>query len=241
VGIYQGQATLGKIINVILHEGRRPLNFFKNQIPNLQYWYNTILNSENPADYKKFLSIAGLVGLNAEILVTLFGRIDPLAMGKRSKKNILDLNKTINDIFSIFESDMKLQNITARISGAAGFIYHAWKQDIYAIFTNLIDNSIYWIKEKKCTSRTISVNIILNGEALAYIDYMDSGPGIEPGLIASEIIFEPDFSTKPGGTGLGLAIAGEAAVRNNMELKVFEYDKGAYFRLQSREAMEENN
>ena len=29
VAIYQGQATLGKIINVILHEGRRPLSYFK--------------------------------------------------------------------------------------------------------------------------------------------------------------------------------------------------------------------
>jgi len=29
VAIYQGQATLGKIINVVLHEGRRPLNYFK--------------------------------------------------------------------------------------------------------------------------------------------------------------------------------------------------------------------
>ena len=38
VAVYQGQATLGKIINVILHEGRRPLSFFRNEIPNLRYW-----------------------------------------------------------------------------------------------------------------------------------------------------------------------------------------------------------
>ena len=39
VVIYQGQATLGKIINVILHEGRQPLSYFRNQIPNLRRRY----------------------------------------------------------------------------------------------------------------------------------------------------------------------------------------------------------
>ena len=69
---------------------------------------------------------------------------------------------------------------------------------------------------------------------MEYVDYRDTGPGIEPRLIASEVIFEPEFSTKPGGHGLGLAIAGEAATRNGLELKAFESASGAYFRLQPK-------
>jgi len=69
---------------------------------------------------------------------------------------------------------------------------------------------------------------------LLHVDYRDTGPGIEPDLIASEVIFEPQFSTKPSGTGLGLAIAGEAATRNGLELKVFESAQGAWFRLQPK-------
>ena len=45
VAVYQGQATLGKIINVILHEGRHPLNYFRNQIPNLNYWHKSYLET----------------------------------------------------------------------------------------------------------------------------------------------------------------------------------------------------
>jgi len=48
------------------------------------------------------------------------------------------------------------------------------------------------------------------------------------------VIFEPQFSTKPSGTGLGLAIAGEAATRNGLELKAFESERGAWFRLQPK-------
>src|SRR5690606_14734430 len=33
IALYQGQATVGKIVNVVLHEGRKPLGYFKNQIP----------------------------------------------------------------------------------------------------------------------------------------------------------------------------------------------------------------
>ena len=46
VAVYQGQATLGKIINFVLHEGRRPLSYFKNQIPNLRYWYDSYLKTK---------------------------------------------------------------------------------------------------------------------------------------------------------------------------------------------------
>jgi hypothetical protein len=38
VAIYQGQATLGKIVKVVLHEGCKPLGFFTNQIRNFDYW-----------------------------------------------------------------------------------------------------------------------------------------------------------------------------------------------------------
>jgi signal transduction histidine kinase len=233
VAIYQGQATLGKIINVILHEGRRPLNYFKNQIPNLKYWYNSIVTSKDPSAYTEFLSIAEGIGINANSFVLLFSKIDPLAMGKRSKKNLLNLKKVISNTFLIFEKELKAGNITTLINGPDDVDILAWVQDISAIFANLIDNSIYWITQKKPVVKKISVDIVFNENKLACVDYRDSGPGIEPDLIASEVIFEPDFSTKPNGTGLGLAIAGESALRNNMELKAFTSDTGAYFRLQS--------
>ena len=71
---------------------------------------------------------------------------------------------------------------------------------------------------------------------LKYIDYRDTGPGIDPHLIASEVIFEPQFTTKPEGSGLGLPIAGEAAARIGLELRALECDTGAWFRLQVIEA-----
>jgi signal transduction histidine kinase len=86
--------------------------------------------------------------------------------------------------------------------------------------------------EKNTSNPTISIRFEVEQGRLLYIDYRDNGPGIDPSLIESEIIFDPEFSTKRDGTGLGLAIAGEAAARNGLELNVLVADVGAYFRLQ---------
>lgn|GEM_PF-3627800 len=109
-----------------------------------------------------------------------------------------------------------------------------WISDFYVIMTNLIENSIYWMNAKDATNKKIQVTVSISEGVLEFIDYQDTGPGIETHLIESQVIFEPEFSTKPSGTGLGLAIAGEAAARNHLEIKAFDSDNGAYFRLQSR-------
>lgn len=234
VAIYQGQATLGKIINVILHEGRRPLSYFKDQIPNLNYWYEEYLKSGHIDKLNHFLPIAQGFGPNADVFVKLFSRLDPLAAGKRSARKSLQLKKTIAETFIVFQDEMKKNRITLKITGSDEFRFLCWVQDIYAIFTNLADNSIYWIRENKSKKREIYISIETEDDSLQYIDYRDTGPGIEPNFIESEVIFEPQFSTKPNGTGLGLAIAGEAASRNGLELKAFESTNGAYFRLQPK-------
>ena len=234
VAIYQGQATLGKIINVILHEGRQPLSYFRNQIPNLRQRYEAFRKTKSRTTFERLMRIAEGIEQNMVFFVKLFRRLDPLAAGRRVPRKPLKLKKTIEGTFDVFESQLKTYNISTQIKGPDNFSLSVWEQDIYAIFTNLIDNSVYWIREKNAGSRKITIELQTNGDVLNCIDYQDTGPGIEPSLIESEVIFEPQFSTKPEGTGLGLAIAGEAADRNKLELKVLESEEGAHFILQPK-------
>lgn len=234
VAIYQGQATLGKILNVVLHEGRRPLNFFKNQVSNLEYQAGELKSDFSEKKLTKLLSTVSDFGTNADVLVELFGRLDPLAAGKRGKKKDLKLDRVLSGTFKVLESELIRNDIQYTITCPPDAIYSGWEQDFYSIMTNLIDNSVYWINNKEPKNKEI--NVVVNFEkTLQYIDYRDTGPGIEEHLLESEVIFEPEFSTKPNGTGLGLAIAGEAAFRNGLELKAFASSTGAYFRLQPKE------
>jgi signal transduction histidine kinase len=231
VAVYQGQATLGKIINVILHEGRKPLNFFKNQIPILDFYYDEYRhgNSENfPAIFETLKNMSS----NSDVLIKLFEKIDPLATGRRGKRKKINLLKEIKSIFSIFDIELKDVKVSATTDNGKDVFFTCWRQDIYSIFTNLIENSIYWLNVKECRNKQIYIIINCTDDNIEFIDYRDTGPGIEPSLIESGIIFEPEFSTKPEGTGLGLSIAGEAAKRCGFSLEALSSDTGAYFRLQ---------
>jgi len=235
VAIYQGQATLGKIVNVVLHEGRKPLNFFKNQIPNLNFWAKELSAGYDQETLDELIPIAKGMGQNANAFVKLFGRLDPLASGKRGKKKDFELRSSIEGAFQVFEQELIENKISYQINANSEVIFHGWSQDIYVIFTNLIDNSIFWMVEKETNVRKITIDISTQDGILIAVDYKDTGPGIEKHLIESGVIFEPEFSTKSGGTGLGLAISGEAASRNDLNLKAFDCDYGAYFRLQPNE------
>ena len=235
VAIYQAQAVLGKIVRVILHEGSKPIAYFNNQTDTLKHWCKSFKKTKNLAKLEKIETIADGIRRNAKIFDKLFGRLNPLAAGKRGRKELLELKKTIEDTLLVFEHEMKLHNVSANVIGPDRFKFSAWDQDIYEIFTNLVDNSLYWIDAKESPVRKIAIDIKTEGSCLVHIDYRDTGPGIDAAHIDSKVIFEPDFSTKLGSkSGLGLAIAGEAADRNDLELVAFESDEGAHFRLQPK-------
>ena len=236
VATYQGQATLGKIINAILHEGRRPLNYFRNEIRNIRYSYKEYQATQDKTRLHTILTIANGIAENAEFLVDLFRRVDPLAARRRSNKITINIGNEIGKSIDVFRAEIASNNITIDITCPENVTHFAWRQDIYIIFTNLIENSIYWLTQYEYTDKRIDVFVECEDGRLKYIDYRDTGPGIDPHLIASEVIFEPQFTTKPSGSGLGLPIAGEAAARIGLELSALESDTGAWFRLQAIEA-----
>lgn len=233
VAIYQGQATLGKIVNVILHEGRRPLNYFTNQIPNIKYYLEKFEKEKSEVVLNKIVALSSGIGDNASIFKNLFSRLDPLAAKKRAVRSDYNILQSIDTAVQVFENELKLHSIVLNLTGNVDASWNGWKQDLYTIFTNLIDNSIFWIIHTNSSEKCINISILEEDKGSWYIDYKDSGPGIESGLLESGVIFEPEFTTKPtgNGTGLGLAIAGEAAQRNGLELIALDNKNGVHFKL----------
>ena len=109
------------------------------------------------------------------MFVNLFGRLDPLAAGKRSRKTSLNLKKTLNGTLSVFSSEMQSQDVESHVDCPDDFMITAWSQDIYSIFTNLIDNSLYWMNEKNSPEQEISVDVVTDGNSLLHIDLSRHG------------------------------------------------------------------
>lgn len=232
IATYQGQATLGKVINILLHEGRRPLNFFENQIDNLTYWMSNIDGGKKDEALREITQITLGISTNSKALVSLFKKINPLATGKRGMKKDFKFKKVVEDSYNLFEKIIQDEKINLKINIHNDVVIHGWQQDFNTILFNLIDNSIYWLQDIK--EKEITIDAIVE-DSKVIIEYRDNGPGIKSIYIKNQDIFEPEFSTKPNGTGLGLAISGEAAVRNNFDITALESSSGAYFIIESKD------
>ena len=231
IAIYQGQATLGKIVNFILHEGRKPLQFFNSETKVMER-YLKFYRATNDEEYLNELtkSINGFK-INSKFISTLFKRISPLAKQKREKKSDFSVLRVVNESLDVFKLSVEEANINVNIIGDEKVKIFGWSEDLYIALTNLIENSIYWLGISKSDEKKIIIEVINNKETVI-IDYKDTGPGLTDLEIESGAIFEPGYSKKIDGTGLGLAIAGEASDRLNGELSARKNNNGVNFQIE---------
>nr|WP_319396349.1 ATP-binding protein [uncultured Desulfobacter sp.] len=236
IAVYQGQATLGKIINVVLHEGRKPVSYYINTFPLLEKWLKQWLKKPAQSIEDKITTVIHTSVINAKTLAGFYKQLDPLASVQRGRKSKVNIRQAIQKALTTFASQLDREGITYNLSDESKILFDCWPQDIQIILTNLIENSIYWLSKREDDSpKQINIEIKLNGNDFDALDYYDNGLGISKKHIENQVIFEPGFSTKPQGTGLGLSIAGEAADRSNLILKALEFSGGAYFRLEKKE------
>ena len=144
-----------------------------------------------------------------------------------AKPENVDLNKLIDDIFSLFKEQLAKKNIqfdkqiqNEKILFDPGHL----KQ----IFINLISNSIDSISEKG----SIKLKSDINGE-MCQIKIRDTGKGISEENLNN--IFNPFFTTKKNGTGLGLAICRKLCEQNDAQIEVKnKHESGCEFIITKR-------
>lgn len=231
IAMYQGQATVGNIINLVLHESRMPLAAIKSNIKSFKKRHAKFIETQDENKLQEISPIADEISKNTEDFSRLFEKLDPLAYKKRDSVQTFNIYKELVSVISMFANEMSEKSIVYKIEGSQIVEFEGWAQDFRAIFINLIQNSIYWIHEKNSPKKEISIFIGEENNSLSFIDYNDTGPGIDKSIKDNNLIFEPQFTTKKEGMGLGLAIAGEAAQRNGLHLSIFAQDVGVYFRL----------
>lgn len=233
---YQGQVTLGKIMSVVFHEGRKPLNALKQHPKFITEWskeFIGIFESDKSIEskelqnlYKKILDRLNDNKHQAEIFINIFKKLEPLANNKRSAPKDFQVSKPIKDSFKLFEYELIEKNISYSITGDLDSVFKGWEIDFQIAFANLIENSIHWLTDSDVKAITVNIN---EEDDKIILDYQDTGAGIDEENIQSQDIFDPGFSTKENGTGLGLSIAGEALERNKGKIEAVNSKTGANF------------
>lgn len=229
VAIYQGQATLGKITHVLLHEGRKHIKYISETVPRVKKWAKIIATKTDPDIEEKLNSRSEKLLAHSQGLSFLFKKIEPLARSKRSPKKTLKVEKEIENCFSIFQSEIEAEKIIYNIHlDTPELTISANEIDFITIFSNLIENSIFWLGHNNDDVKEILVTGTTKQSDLV-IEFSDTGPGFQGGNL--EMMFEPGYSMKPDGSGLGLALVGEAMSRVGGKIEAKRDDNGAMFEM----------
>ncbi|WP_449136993.1 ATP-binding protein [Solobacterium moorei] len=237
IAIYQKHTTLGNVISVVLHEGRKPLSWYTNRIPTIKEYLDNLYKCEElgASSYNKLSNQMKKLSDEAMRMSNFFKRLDPLSSNKRGKCKKTSVQKQINGVIELFEEIAKDKDVEIQYNSVEEFYTNIIEEDLYMALTNIVENAMFWVKFSSEPLKSIEIMSYGDDDKI-YIEILDNGPGISKEDLEDDILFTPGYSGKKrvsddNGTGLGLAIAGEAIQRNNGKLEVIESIKGACFRI----------
>jgi signal transduction histidine kinase len=205
-------AGLGLIVESIAHELGRATN----------HTLITLAEAEEqplPPELRGYFN-----GLEAQ-LKTLQKRLralDPLSTATRQVKEKFDLVDWVRQTLDAHKPQFSRHGIECSLAvqpKSSAVEVSAVKGMFVQILENLINNSVYWLKQEKKLDRHFAPKIAVTiFPKTREIHFADNGPGIPPER--KEEIFEPFVTTKPPGEGkgLGLYISREIAAYHGASL-----------------------
>ena len=151
--------------------------------------------------------------------------LDPLSPSGRNRREVFDLRELIEAILRSHENQFERNGIETRFrsaaDGGAPFRIKAVPGMIIQIVENLIDNSVFWLKQQSRADPSFRPAIEVDiDDADQELRFTDNGPGIA--IARAEDVFRPFVSSKPPGEGkgLGLYISKEIASYHGSDLRL---------------------
>ncbi|MFT7043829.1 MAG: nitrogen-specific signal transduction histidine kinase [Candidatus Azotimanducaceae bacterium] len=234
---YHSLATLGGIVDKVLHDGRQPLSSIQVEAGlGLEQSEDWILEnaSINPGQIKQLEVGFSRIVSQASVLSDVFKRVEPFGGRKKGRPKKYYIEDLIKSTFDIYERELKAESISVELPKTQTLV-STDITEVSEIFTNLITNSIYWLGRVAKEKRAIHVQLDRLDDGGLAIIFADTGPGVDPDL--KDRIFEPYVGSRPGGHGLGLCLVGEIVkgyYDGTVELLDSGSDGGAVFRLVMR-------
>lgn len=157
--------------------------------------------------------------------------LDPLSPSGRNRREVFDLRELVAEVLESHRNQFERHGIKHVLQAgpqpAASFNIRAVKGMIVQVLENLIDNSVFWLKQKARADPSFKPRITVEVDAADQeLRFTDNGPGIP--VARAEEVFKPFVSSKPPGEGkgLGLYISKEIAKYHASELYLLDTPRG---------------
>lgn len=198
-------SQLGLAVGVIHHEFNSTVTSMRNSIKELGAWAD--VNEEMESMYKN-------IRVNFEHLdgyLSLFSPLNRRLYRKEENIKASDINLFLLDIFNA-----RLERHNIKIKHTRGFgkrSLFGYRSTFYPVFINIVDNAIYWLKQKEDEGDRI---VRLHADDTGFY-ISNNGPAIKPN--DKSRIFDLGFTRKPNGRGMGMYISKE--VLNGVKYRIF--------------------
>ena len=195
---------LGLAVAVINHEFAAAIKMIRRQLRELRSWARA--NDDLLPIYQEIRTNFDHLDAHLNLFTPLQRRLYRERIDIRGKEIV----HYVRALFSV-----RLERHHIRLETTQEFldsIVQSYPSTIYPVFVNLIDNFIFWLKDKQ-GERLIS----LDGTNCVY-HIENNGPPIHKRDV--EAIFEQGFSRKPHGRGLGLYISRRVLSKEGMTLSL---------------------
>ena len=112
-------------------------------------------------------------------------------------------------VMELLKDKTKARNIKVTVEGGEGMMSRGYKNSLYHVILNIVDNAIDAIEEKGAVNGVIRVDIRRSSEKKGKIAIEIFNDGAQISERSKERLFSPYYTTKKAGdgTGLGLAIS----------------------------------
>lgn len=203
---YSRLATLGGLVDRILHDGKNALSLI---IDAVEFGRKDIVSLEN-SDCLQVTDIAlrsfDKIHGASQLLQALFKRIEPFGGRKRGRPKRIRLGVIFKRVCDLLKSEANSKKVTLEIENA-DIEVSIDEADLQLVLLNLVDNAIYWTaSQSEGKAKVVTISGCINQDETLTIRVKDTGPGVGAG--SQDRIFEPYYSEKPSGVGLGLSIVG---------------------------------
>lgn len=202
---YQRLATLGQLIDHVLHEGRQPIASINNEA-DLGMMDIQKAKSGGQEISERIRQRLASIRKQGDVLATAFRRMEPFGGRRRGRPAQLYLEEIIRDAFAVLQDDVNRLKVKCSLPTSQTLV-RIDPAEMQEVVINLLQNSLYWMEQTEESAREVVVNVERKAPDHLEILFADSGPGIPKEN--RELVFDPYFSTKPEGVGLGLSIVGE--------------------------------
>lgn len=129
--------------------------------------------------------------------------LDPALKYNKEKKNTISLSDLFKEEKEYYSIRFNKNGIEFSINSIDDFLVKINKGKLIQIIDNLLNNSEFWLTEKKLSEPNFKPEINIKIEK-PWIYISDNGYGIAPAI--ENQIFEPFVTTKPKGKGRGLGL-----------------------------------